>query len=110
MIELIIKNYLDGHLPVPSFFERPEHPPTRYILLEKTGGAESNHINSATFAFQSYAESLYEAAMLNEKLKTVINESIELAEISRAKLNSDYNFTDPETKEYRYQAVFDFTY
>ena len=25
-------------------------------------------------------------------------------------LNSDYNFTDTETKEYRYQAVFDINY
>ena len=32
---------------------------------------------------------------------------ITLNSISKIKLNSDYNFTDTETKEYRYQAVFD---
>ena len=110
MIEQIIKDYLDGHFDVPSFLERPEKPPERYILLEKTGSSESNYINSATFAFQSYAESLFEAAKLNEQLKKCLNQSIEIAEISKAKLNTDYNFTDPERHEYRYQAVYDFKY
>ncbi|KZK42749.1 Phage-associated protein [Lactococcus cremoris] len=50
---------------------------------------------------------MYEAAKLNEKLKEVVEQLIELNEISNVSLNSDYNFTDTETKEYRYQAVFD---
>lgn len=110
MIEVIIKKYLDGHLNVPSFLIRPETPPKQYILIEKTGSSKTDYINSATFAFQSYAESLFEAATLNEKLKAVLEESIYETDISKAKLNTDYNFTDPETKEYRYQAVYDFTF
>lgn len=110
MIEVIIKNYLDSHLDVPSFLMRPEKPPKQYILIEKTGSSKTDYINSATFAFQSYAESLFEAATLNEKLKTALEELIYETDISKAKLNTDYNFTDPETKEYRYQAVYDFTF
>lgn len=110
MIEKTIKDYLDSHLNVPSFLERPENPPETYVLFEKTDGAESNHINSGTFAFQSYAPSLFEAAKLNVKVKACLNEMIYFTDISKAKLNSDYNFTDPETKEYRYQAIYDFKY
>lgn len=107
MIELVIKNYLDGHLSVPSFFERPEDPPGAYVLLEKTGSAKRNYLPSATFAFQSYAPSMYEAAVLNEEVKSAAEGMIALDEISAVNLNSDYNFTDTTTKEYRYQAVFD---
>lgn len=110
MIEQIIKDYLDGHWSVPSFLEKPKKPPERYVLFEKTGGAERNTLSSATFAFQSYAPSMYEAAKLNNELKQVINDMICLDDISRIKLNSDYNFTDTTTKEYRYQAVFDINY
>ena len=70
----------------------------------------SNKINSATIAFQSYAESMYEAAKLNEKLKEVVMNMAELNDIGCAKLNSDYNYTDTQTKRNRYQAVFDITY
>ncbi len=35
MIELVIKNYLDGQLSVPVFLERPEKPPKKYVLFEK---------------------------------------------------------------------------
>lgn len=107
MIELAIKQYLDGHLSAPSFLERDGEMPERFVLFEKTGGGKNNYLPSSTFAFQSYAKSMYEAALLNEELKAVVENLIELNEISSVKLNSDYNFTDTTTKEYRYQAVFD---
>lgn len=107
MIELTIKQYLDGHLDVPSFFEHEADMPESYVLFEKTGSSKRNLLSSATFAFQSYAPSLYEAATLNEKVKSVVEGLIHLDEIRGVSLNSDYNFTDTETKEYRYQAVFD---
>lgn len=107
MIEPVIKNYLDGHLSVPSFLERPAKPPKQYVLFEKTSSSKNNYLPAATFAFQSYAPSMYEAAVLNEEVKEAIEGMIVLDEISGIKLNSDYNFTDTTTKEYRYQAVFD---
>jgi len=33
-----------------------------------------------------------------------------LNEIGKVKLNSDYNFTDTVTKQYRYQAVYDISH
>ncbi len=48
--------------------------------------------------------------MLNEEVKQAIEKMVELPSISRVELNSDYNFTDTETKRYRYQAVVDFIY
>lgn len=107
MIELVIKKYLDGHLSVPSFFEQPKKAQKKYVLVEKTSSGMNNYLPSATFAFQSYASSMYEAAKLNEELKKVVESMIVLDEISKVKLNSDYNYTDTQTKEYRYQAVFD---
>lgn len=107
MIEIVIKQFLDDHLSVPAFLERPEKLPERYVLFEKTGSGESNYLPSSTYAFQSYGPSMYEAALLNEELKEAVKSMIVLDEMSKIKLNSDYNFTDTTTKEYRYQAVFD---
>lgn len=107
MIEIVIKDFLDSHLSVPSFLERQKKMPERYVVLEKTSSGKNNYLPSSTIAFQSYAPSMYGAAVLNEELKEVVESMIELNEISKIKLNSDYNFTDTETKEYRYQAVFD---
>ncbi|MDB1709505.1 hypothetical protein AB1I55_10525 [Enterococcus entomosocium] len=110
MIEIVIKNFLDSHLSVTSFLEKKGEMPKNYVLFEKTGSGENNHISSSTYAFQSYAPTLYEAALLNTELKEVLKDLIKLDEISRIKLNSDYNYTDTSTKEYRYQAVFDITH
>ena len=35
---------------------------------------------------------------------------IELDNVSKAKLNSDYNYTDTAKKRYRYQAVYEVIY
>lgn len=110
MIELVIKNYLDGHLDVPSFFEHQNGITGKYVLIEKIGGGKSNELKSSVFAFQSYADSLFESAALNEQVKEVVEAMIEVSEITGIHLNSDYNFTDEQTKKYRYQAVYDINY
>ena len=107
MIEVIVLNYLKNNLSVPAYVEKPTNKPKRYVVLDKIGSSKENHLLSSAIAFQSYAESKYEAARLNEEVKEVVENMIELDGIAGVTLNSDYNFTDTTTKEYRYQAVFD---
>lgn len=102
----------DGQvLDVPCYTERPEEEPDRmYIVIEKTGSSETNHITDATMAIQSYGLSLYEAAVLNDKVKEAMRDIVKLPSVSSCELNSDYNFTYTAMKAYRYQAVFVITY
>lgn len=110
MIELIILNHLKSNLDVPVSLEKPSAQTGSYVVFEKTSSSKNHHLPSATIAFQSYADTLYNAVVLNEKVKTVVENLIELDEIRGLTLNSDYNFTDTTTKEYRYQAVYDIRY
>lgn len=110
MIESVLLNYLSETLSCPV---RMEHEPGlkgKYVIIEKTGGSASNHIRNSVIAIQSYAERMAEAAKLNEEVIAAMDEAAALPEISSARLNSNYNFTDTTTKEYRYQAVFDIVY
>jgi hypothetical protein len=110
MIEKIYLDYLTERLDVPVYMEEPTEDLTDYVLIEKVGSSESNHIPTATLVFQSYGASLYDAALRNLLVKTLVANSVELDEISAVRLNSDYNFTDTTTKKYRYQALFVVTY
>lgn len=110
MIEKIVKKYLDEHLGVPSFFEHEKNMPESFVIIQKTGGGGSDYVRSSTFAFQSYAPSLQKAAELNEIVKKTIENLVSVNEVSGVHHNSDYNFTDTETKRYRYQAVYDINY
>ena len=108
MIEVIILNHLKNELSVPVHLEKPEPLPIdgRYVLIEKVGSNEINKTGGSTFTFQSYANSMYNAAVLNKETKKAVNNLIDLDEIVSVKLNTDYNFTDTTTKQYRYQAVY----
>ena len=105
MIEKTILDYLDEHLTVPVYMEEPINKPASYVLIERTGSSESDLIETTTLALQSYGASLYDAAVLNMAVKARIKQAVELPTVSAVYINSDYNFTDTETKRYRYQCV-----
>ncbi len=107
MIEEIIKNHLVGKLDVDVVLEHESKTPASFVLIEKTGSFNKNGLGGSLFIVQSYAKSLYEAAKLNDRVKIAMKELINLSEIVSVKLNSDYNYTDTQTKRYRYQAVYD---
>lgn len=107
MIEEVIIDYLNSTLSIPVYSERPDESPDRFVLAEKIGSRNRNKLEESTFAFQSYAPSMYKAAKLNQDLIVAVNNMIRLENIVSVSRNSDYNFTDTTTKEYRYQAVFD---
>ena len=107
MVEKTVKDYLQHCLDVPVRMEDEDNLGTEYVLIEKTGSGVEDHIKRATLAIQSYSMSLYGAAVLNERVKEAMEKCIELDDICRCDLNSDYNYTDTARKKYRYQAVFD---
>ena len=111
MIEIIVLNFLKTALsPIDVGLERKENVTGKYILFEKVSSSKINHLKSARLAFQSYDTSMANAAKLNEQVKTAVENLIDLDEIVSVSLDSDYNFTDTSTKEYRYQAIFDIKY
>lgn len=109
MIEATIRDYLEKTLNVPTYLEHEANMPEEYIMIERTGGGMTNHLKNATIAIQSISTSMYKSAMLNESVKNAMELSVG-NNISSCKLNSDYNFTDTETNQYRYQAVFYLTH
>lgn len=109
LIEKTLKDYL-GKVSSHVFMGYPQKPPDEFIIVEKVGGSENNFLAVAQIAIQSYGISLYDAAVLNNKVKAAMRDLITLNSISRCKLNSDYNFTDTSMKRYRYQALYDIYY
>lgn len=110
MIEKIILDHLNRNLSnnVKAVMELPEgEDPIPIVVIVKTGSGKTNMLSNATLAIQSYGNSLYNAAMLNEEVKTIMEEAVCLDEISKVKLNTDYEYNDITRKRYRYQAVYE---
>ena len=110
MVEKLIRDYLKLRLGMSVYLEEPETKESEYLIVMKTGSSRRNHIPSAMITVRSYAASLSRAIDLNEAVKNAMYDAIELSDIVKVQLNSDYNYTDTETKRYRYQAVFDVTH
>ena len=78
MIEEKVREYLEDKLDIPVRMEEEPGLPEEYVLIEKTGSGEENHIASAALAIQSYSGSLYGAASLNERVKEAMEKIVEM--------------------------------
>lgn len=110
MIETIIREYLLEELDVPVYIDVPANPGDRYVVIERTGGGENEHIRSATIAVQSYGPRKTSAAELHEQILSTLPGIATGVTVSACDLNAEYDYTDTQTKRYRYQAVFDIVY
>lgn len=107
MIEKTVQDHLTELLQVPvAMEERPELGET-FVVIVKTGSGVDNYLWCSTLALKSYAPTLYEAACLNEEVKAAMDRLSEREDVTRARFNTDYNYTDTGSKRYRYQAVYD---
>lgn len=109
--EQITRNYLiSAGLSVGSnvFLKVPVKPPTEYVLIEKIGGNRTDRIDLARLNIQSRSDSDLETAMnLNEEVKDAMEAFADASDdISGCHLSYDENFTNPASKQYRYQAGF----
>ena len=99
----------DTILDTPAYMEVPTAL-TDFIILDQTGTSTTNHITTTTIAVQSYGATLWDAMQLNEKVKAAMKRFAELDIVTRVELQTDYNFTNTITKQYRWQAVFEITH
>lgn len=96
----------------PSIYvgvEAPEQK-TNYVLIDQTGSSMANHIMTTTVAVQCYGKSLYDAMELNETVKGLMIDFAAEAEVASVRFETDYNFTNTATKQYRWQAVYQITH
>lgn len=106
-----ILNFLKG-MGFVCYMEEPVKKPSEYVLIEKTGSSDAGDgLYSSLYAFKSYSTSMNKASRLDDKVKAaVLGMPQNVPGVTDVTLNGDYNFTDTETKRYRYQAVFEITH
>lgn len=109
MIVKTLLDYLSEALDVGVYMEAPTET-SNYIILDQTGSSRVDKITTTTIAVQSYGATLYDAMVLNERVKIAMDGFAQLGQIASVKLDTDYNFTNTATKQYRWQAVYFITH
>lgn len=113
MLEEILYNFLNNgvDLDAPTYTMIPQDPPEEFYVFEITGSSSIDHINSSTIAIRSHAQSLKRAADLAYDVDNAMMYALgRLDHICGVRRNSIFNFTDQDTRTYRYQAVYVITH
>ena len=112
MIEETVKAYLDtvfGESGIPVLLETPTNLPAKFIVFQLIDRGEENHINEVTIEFRSFADSKYDAAVLDETLRTALKTWNEGSDIT-IHLGGGNDDQDSTLKKYRYRCYYNFYY
>ena len=104
IIEAYVIAYLDD-LGYRVYGEVPKSTEGEFVTVERTGAGWKNQIDSATLAVQAWADTMLEAATLADAVAEDLRSMIGEDEISSVSVTGPYNYTDPRTNKYRYQAA-----
>jgi len=111
MIEKVLLDYLNSKLDCKCYLEVPNPlPKGEFVVFEKMSGTKENMLYNHDFYFQSYADTMYKATLLNNKVINALdeaNQAINNSSLVSTKYVRDYNFTDTTTKKYRYQCIYE---
>jgi len=111
LIEIVILNYLKERLQMQEIYpEMPDKLPNRFITFDIIDRDKQDYINVVTIEFKSYAESQYQAAVLDERLREAIEDMTEVDEIGSVKIGGGDNGKDTTHKRYRYRCIYNIWY
>ena len=113
MLEEILYEFLNNgvDLDAPVYTMIPKDQPAEYYVFELTGSSNKDHINKSTIVIRSHAQSLKRAADLAYDIdNTMLHALKRLDYIAGVERNTVSNFTDQDTRTYRYQGVYVITH
>ena len=110
MIEIAIREYLSEILNVPVYMEVPKSIPSEYALLQLIDSGRINQIDAATISIVAISNSLYGAAVLSNKIKDALLDSISLRCVSHVDLGGEISGVDSANEKYQYELTFNFYY
>ena len=111
-IEVTVYKYLKDWLSINGqdtkvYTEYPSNPPASFFVVDLIGTSGSVFVYDTTVAIQAWSASKLGAATMMEQIKRAMVDIISQDRIIRCDLQSMYPFPDMDSKQYRYQAVFE---
>lgn len=112
MIEVTLKEYIEPLIGVPVYMEKPVKAPAEYILISRGSHSIRNVVKEESdVTVRSYSTSKYGASAMNDRTRDLIMHAPNYClNVFKVRLQTDYDYTDPDKKEYIWASVYDITY
>lgn len=110
MIEERIKGYLDTALEgIPVYLETPKNMPDKFVVFQIIDGGITDLIDAVTLEFRSFANTKYDAALVDEALRNAMTALHNGSDIT-CKLGGRNDDQDSILKKYRYRCFYNLYY
>ena len=109
MIEVTVKEHLETMLEgISVYMETPKDTSGKFVVLHLEDRGRENLINEVTMEICSYAESKYDAAVLDESVRDAMD-TLNQSDIT-AHIGGANDSTDTSLKKYRYRCYYNLYY
>lgn len=109
MIETTVKTHLETMLEgIPVYMETPTNVSGKFVVIQLADRGRENLINEVTMEIRSYADSKYDAAVLDESVRDAMD-ALNQSDIT-AHLGGGNDATDTSLKKYRYRCYYNLYY
>lgn len=103
--EMFLINQLAPAAGVPVSGDVPKDRPEEFVTVERTGGPQDRFLDHGTYAVQAWAPSRAQAARLIDKINRLIENLAAHPRVVTARVESTYNYPDPDVSGGRYQST-----
>lgn len=110
LIEPIVLNYLEENLDVPVYMNMPKSIPEKFVIFTTVDRGRKDFINHVTIEFHSYARTKLDAAMIDERVRMLMEDIIFLPEIAASRFGGGNDLNDSQIDRFRYRCYFNLTY
>lgn len=109
MIEVTVKEHLETMLEgIPVYLETPNDISGKFVVIQLVDRGRENLINEVTMELRSYADSKYDAAVLDESVRDAMD-ALNQSDIT-AHIGGGNDATDTSLKKYRYRCYYNLYY
>lgn len=92
-----------------AYADAPNPAPPSFVTVERTGGGTYDKVDSAQLAVQAWADGRKAAADMADELARALESLSGTLGLGRVRVQSLYNWPDPQTRRARYQLTVEAT-
>ena len=110
MVDVDILNRLNALLSLNVYMEKPKDAPEEFYVIQFVKGGNQHGLAEMSIIAQSYGKTMYRACDMNKDMEAALESLISEEYIRDISRNGSYPYNKPDTKQYRYQCLFDVSY
>lgn len=103
--ERVVAKYIKENTGIETYLKVPEVYPAKFVTISRSGSSADKFFKRVQLTAQVWAQTRAKAAQLADNAESAIYDLDSITNVFKVECGGFYEWTDPESKMNRYQAI-----